>query len=189
MHQLKIPNIWRRGLIVAIPKPEIPLGDPKNHPPISSLCVPFKILGRLIHARVEPIIDPLLFGSRRAFDTGGRPLTNSPCWHKTLRIALQLKRRSELCSSNSQQPMTLYGTVGSPASCCNWYLIDTWLTWSRKWLAIAALPFPPETAKEAGYDASRTPSHRDRSWRSFSSTSTSLTCQPPSPESMHMLTI
>jgi len=43
--------------------------------------------------------------------------------------------------------------------------------------------------KKAGYDASRTASHRDLSWRPFSSTSTSLTCQPPSPESMHMLTI
>ena len=35
----------------------------------------------------------------------------------------------------------------------------------------------------AGYDASRTVSHRDLSWRPFSSTSTSPTCQPPSPES------
>jgi len=31
--------------------------------------------------------------------------------------------------------------------------------------------------------------HRDLSWQPFSSKSTSLTCQPPSPESMHMLTI
>ena len=37
-------------------------------------------------------------------------------------------------------------------------------------------------------DALRTASHRDLSWRPFSSTPTSLTCQSPSPESMHMLT-
>ena len=43
-------------------------------------------------------------------------------------------------------------------------------------------------AKEAGYDASNTASHRDLSWSPFSSTSTSLTCQLPSPESTHMLT-
>jgi len=48
-------------------------------------------------------------------------------------------------------------------------------------VAIAALPLPPETAKEAGYNASRTALH-------FSSTFTCLTCQQPSPESMHMLT-
>jgi len=42
------------------PEPEKPLGDPKNYLPISLLCVPFKILERLIYARVETIIDPLL---------------------------------------------------------------------------------------------------------------------------------
>ena len=79
--------------------------------------------------------------------------------------------------------------AGSPASCCNCCLIDTWPTWSWRWLAIAALPLPSETAEEAGYDTSRTASHRDLSWRPFASTYTSLTCQSPSPERMHMLTI
>jgi len=60
MRQLKIPKIWRRARIVAIPKPEKPLGDPKNYRPISLMCVPFKILERLIHASVDPIIEPLL---------------------------------------------------------------------------------------------------------------------------------
>jgi len=55
MRQLKIPKIWRRALVVAIPKPEKPLGDPKSYRPISLLCVPFKILKRLIYARVETI--------------------------------------------------------------------------------------------------------------------------------------
>jgi len=59
MRQLKIPKIWRRALIVAIPKPEKPLGDPKSYRPISLLCV-LNILERLIYARVKPIIDPLL---------------------------------------------------------------------------------------------------------------------------------
>jgi len=35
-------------------------------------------------------------------------------------------------------------------------------------------------SKRNGYDASRTVSHRDLSWRPFSSTSSSLTCQTPS---------
>jgi len=58
MHQFKIPKIRRRALIVAIPQPEMPLGNPKSYRPISLLCVPFKIPERLIHARVDPIIDP-----------------------------------------------------------------------------------------------------------------------------------
>jgi len=53
-------QIWRRALIVAIPKAEKPLGDPKSYRPISLLCFSFKILERLIYARVETITDPLL---------------------------------------------------------------------------------------------------------------------------------
>ena len=60
MRQLKIPKIWRRALVVAIPKPEKPLGGPKSYRPISLLCVPFRMLARLIYTRVETIIDPLL---------------------------------------------------------------------------------------------------------------------------------
>jgi len=61
MRQLKSPKIWRRALVVAIPKqPEKPLGDAKSYRPISLLCVPFNIVERLIYARVKTIIDPLL---------------------------------------------------------------------------------------------------------------------------------
>jgi len=38
------------------------------------------------------------------------------------------------------------------------------------------------------YHPSRMASHRDPSWHPFSPFSTSQTCQPPSPESMHMPT-
>ena len=31
LHQLKIPKIWRRVLVVAIPKPTKPVGDPKSY--------------------------------------------------------------------------------------------------------------------------------------------------------------
>jgi len=33
------------------------IGNPKSHPLVSLLCVPFKILERIIYARVEPIVD------------------------------------------------------------------------------------------------------------------------------------
>ena len=60
LRRLKIPKIWRRALLVAIPKPAKPVGDPKSYRPISLLCVPYKIFEKLIYARVEPLIDPLL---------------------------------------------------------------------------------------------------------------------------------
>ena len=63
-------KIWRRAVVVAIPKPEKPLGDPKSYRPISLLYVPFKILDRLIYARVETIIDPLLPQEQAGFRHG-----------------------------------------------------------------------------------------------------------------------
>ena len=39
LRRLKIPKIWRRALVVAIPKPGKPVGDPKNYRLISLLCV------------------------------------------------------------------------------------------------------------------------------------------------------
>ena len=38
LRRLKIFKIWRRVLVVAIPKPMKPVGDPKNYRPISALC-------------------------------------------------------------------------------------------------------------------------------------------------------
>ena len=48
LRQLKIPKVWRRALVVAIPKPSKPVEDPQSYRPISLLCVPYKILERLI---------------------------------------------------------------------------------------------------------------------------------------------
>ena len=73
LRRLKISKIWRRALVVALPKPGKPVGDPKSYQPISLLCVPYKILENLIYARVEPLIDPLLpkeqAGIRRGMST------------------------------------------------------------------------------------------------------------------------
>ena len=46
------------------------MGDPKSYRPISLLCVPFKILERLIYARVETITDPLLPQEQGGFRHG-----------------------------------------------------------------------------------------------------------------------
>ena len=56
--------------MVAIPKPGKPGGDPKCYRPISLLFVPYKILERLIYARVVPLIDPLLPKEQAGFRRG-----------------------------------------------------------------------------------------------------------------------
>ena len=70
LRRLKIPNIWKRALVVAIQKPAKPVGDPKSYRSISLLCVPYKILERLIYARVESLIDPLLPKEQAGFRLG-----------------------------------------------------------------------------------------------------------------------
>ena len=70
LRRLKIPKIWRRALVVAIPKPRNPVGDPKCYRLISLLCVLYKIFERLIYARVEPLIDPLLPKEQAGFRRG-----------------------------------------------------------------------------------------------------------------------
>ena len=70
LRRLKIPKIWRRALVVAIPKPGKPVDDPKSYQPISLLCVSYKILERLIYARVQPLIDPLLPKEQAGFRRG-----------------------------------------------------------------------------------------------------------------------
>ena len=56
--------------MIAIPKPMKPRGDPKSYRPISLLYIPFKILERLIYARIEPIINPLLPQEQAGFRRG-----------------------------------------------------------------------------------------------------------------------
>ena len=66
----QIPKIWRRATVVALPKPNKPAQDPKLYRPISLLCVPFKILERLIHSRIDPVVDPQLPREQAGFRRG-----------------------------------------------------------------------------------------------------------------------
>ena len=122
MCQLKIPKIWRKALIVAIPKPEKPLGDPKSYRPISLLCAPFKILKRLIYGSVEPITDPCLPPEQTGLRHGRSAIDQVTLLTTKLRIAFQLKSL-ELCLLTSQQPTTLYGIPASSANCCDFHMM------------------------------------------------------------------
>jgi len=82
MRQLNIPKIRRRALVVAFPKPEKPLGDPKSYRRISLQCVPLQILERLISARVEPIIDPLLPQEQAGFRHGSSAVDQADTGHR-----------------------------------------------------------------------------------------------------------
>ena len=99
LHHHKISKVRRRALVVAIPKPKKPVEDPKSYRPISLLCVAQKILEKLIHASVEPIVDPFSLGSRLGSDGEGQPWIRLLCLLKTLRICLRPRRRLVPCLS------------------------------------------------------------------------------------------
>ena len=68
--RLKIPKIWRGVLVVAIPKPAKPVGDPKSYQPISLLCVPYKDPQEAYLCLRKPLIDPLIPKEQAGFRRG-----------------------------------------------------------------------------------------------------------------------
>ena len=70
LRKSKLPRMWRRATVIALLKPNKPPDDPKAYRPISLLCVPFKILERMIHSRIEPVVDPQLPKEQAGFRRG-----------------------------------------------------------------------------------------------------------------------
>ncbi|KAJ3598698.1 hypothetical protein NHX12_002200 [Muraenolepis orangiensis] len=68
--RLKLPKTSRRDSVIALPKPTKPAEDPKSYRPISLLCVPFKILERMVHSRIEPVVDSQLPREQAGFRRG-----------------------------------------------------------------------------------------------------------------------
>ena len=66
----KLPRIWRRATVIAILKPNKPKDDPKSYRPISLVCIPYKIVERLIYNRISPVIDPQLPQEQAGFRPG-----------------------------------------------------------------------------------------------------------------------
>ena len=94
LRHLKIPNVWRRALVVAIPKPKKPVEDLKSYGPISLLCVPYKILERLIHARVEPIVDPFLPREQAGFRRGRSTVDQTVLLTRNIEDSFEAKKKA-----------------------------------------------------------------------------------------------
>jgi len=60
LNRVAIPKIWRKATVIAVPKPNKPMDDPRSYRPISLLCVLYKLLERLLLFRLEPVVEPQL---------------------------------------------------------------------------------------------------------------------------------
>ena len=94
LRRLKILKIWRRALVVAIPKPTKPVGDPKSYRPIALLFVPYKILERLIYARVQPLIDPLLPKEQAGFRRGKSTVDQVVLLTQNIKDSFEAKKKA-----------------------------------------------------------------------------------------------
>jgi len=97
------------------------LGDPKSYRPVFLLCVPFKILERLIYARVETITDP----QEQAGFRHGRSAVDQVT---LLTQDIEDSFSAEKAGAVFVDLTAAYDTAASTASCCDCCLTDTWST-------------------------------------------------------------
>ena len=105
------------ALVVAIQKPAKPVGDPKSYRPISLLCVPYKILERLIYARVQPLIDPLLPKEQAGFRRKKSTVDQVVLLTQNIEDFLKAKKKAGAVLVNLTAAYALSGTVALSASC------------------------------------------------------------------------
>ena len=79
---------------MTIPKPKKPVEDPKSYCPISLLCVSYKILERLIHARVEPIVDPLPSRKQAGFRRGRSTVDQTLLLTQNIEDSFEAKKKA-----------------------------------------------------------------------------------------------
>ncbi|UYV84687.1 hypothetical protein LAZ67_X003096 [Cordylochernes scorpioides] len=65
-----IPSVWKQAKVLAILKPGKTSDDPNNYRPISLICIPYKILERIILNRISPIIEEYLPIEQAGFRPG-----------------------------------------------------------------------------------------------------------------------
>ena len=68
--KLTIPKIWREAKVVAILKPKKSPDDAKSYRPISLLCMPFKLMERVILTRINDIVELHLPHAQAGFRSG-----------------------------------------------------------------------------------------------------------------------
>ena len=148
--------------MVAIPKPTKPVVDPKSYRPISLLCVPYKILERLIYARVEPLIDPLLPKEQARFRRGKSTVDQVVLLTQNIEDSFEANKKAGALFVDLT---AAYDTVWHRGLTCKLLrlLPDKHMVTMIMELVRNRRPLPPMTASKAGYAVLKTAFLRDRS--------------------------
>ena len=70
METNRIPKIWRKSRVIALPKPGKDLSLPKSFRLISLLCHPYKLFERLLFGRLTPVVEPKIIPQQAGFRRG-----------------------------------------------------------------------------------------------------------------------
>ena len=108
LRHLKIPKVWRRALVVAIPKLKNLLRTQKAIVPSPYFASLYKILERLIHARVEPIVDPFLPREQAGFRRGSSAVDQTVLLTQNIEDSFEAKKKADVVFVNLT---AAYGTV------------------------------------------------------------------------------
>ena len=69
LERCKTPQLWRKATVIVLPKPN-KHNDRKRFRSSWLLCIPFKLLERMVHGRTNPIFDPQLPHEQAGFRKG-----------------------------------------------------------------------------------------------------------------------
>ena len=113
---------------MAIPKPKKPIEDSKSSCPISLLCVLYKILEKLIQARVEPIVDPLLPREKAGFRRGRATVDQTVLLTQNIEDSYETKKK---VGAVFVDLTAAYDTVSHRGLTCKLFGFYRISTWSR----------------------------------------------------------
>ena len=177
LRHLKIPKVWRRTLVVAIPKPKKPVEDSKSYRSISLLCVPYKILESLIHARIESIVDPLFSKEQAGFRRGRSTVDRTVLLTQNIEDSFEAKKKTGAVFVNQ----TAYDTVWHRGLTCELLRLLPYkhMIWMIiKLVQNRSFTLTTGDSKQDRLRRLQNGPNSDRSWPPSFSTSTQAICLP-----------
>ena len=130
--------------------------NPKSYRPISLLCVPYKILEKLIYARVEPLIDPLLPKEQAGFRHGKSTVDQVVLLTQNIKDSFEAKKKA---SAIFVGLTAAYDTVQHRGLTCKLLRLlpdKHMVKMIMEFAEIKVLPLLPVTASKAGYAVLKT---------------------------------
>ena len=102
--------MWRKAKVIGIQKPNKPAEQPKSYRPISLLCIPFKLMERLILNRIKHTVEAYLPHEQAGFREGRSTSDQVTLLTEDIEAGFQCKEKCGVVLIDlSAAHMTLFG--------------------------------------------------------------------------------